>query len=203
MGFKGIPMVEEPKQSRFELFQAAEAGVPEDASLEDAEPDLDLIDPGSMDRRVDEVKPGPVSSVEDLPPISVMNVEVVPNHVHGTGRIALSQGIHECQEIGLSPLSTAMAKDSPCPGLEGGQQSPRPVPPILELKASWLATPGALRRIPAFQRLDARLLVDTKHRSVLWRFQIEPTDPLDLRPELWVRAMKPHSQSVRTQLLGL
>lgn len=120
MGFKGIPVVEEPEESRFELFQAAEAGVPEDAALEDAEPDLDLIDPGSMDRRVDEVKPRPVSSVENLPPIAMMNVEVVPNHVHSTGRIALGQGIHERQEIGFSPLSTAMTKDSPCPCLEGG-----------------------------------------------------------------------------------
>jgi hypothetical protein len=42
--------------------------------------------------------------------ITVMNFEIVPNHVHRTCRIAFSQGIYESQEIGFSPLSTAMAK---------------------------------------------------------------------------------------------
>src|SRR5271169_5051575 len=51
-----IPMPDEAQDVMRERGHALEAAVAQNAALKDAEPDLDLIDPGGMQRRVDEAK---------------------------------------------------------------------------------------------------------------------------------------------------
>ena len=73
--------------------------------------------------------------------------------------------------------------------------------PVFKLKAAGLAPTGSLSRIPALQRLDPALFVDTKDGCALRRLQIKLADPFDLGLELRIWAMKPKSHPVRAQML--
>jgi hypothetical protein len=77
-------MPDEAEDIMSEGRHALEAAVAQDAPLQDAEPDLDLVDPGSMQRRVDEVEAAAVLLVESCPAGVAavgMQVEVVPDDV--------------------------------------------------------------------------------------------------------------------------
>src|SRR5579864_1855477 len=77
-----IPMSDEAQDVLRERGHALEAAVAQKTSLKDAEPDLDLIDPGGMQRRVDEAKAISVLPVESRPAgvaSVVVQVEVVPD----------------------------------------------------------------------------------------------------------------------------
>src|SRR5579871_6427761 len=65
--FGPIPMADEAEDIPSERWDALEAAVAEDPALEDAEPDLDLVDPRGMQRRVDEAEAMPVLAVEARP----------------------------------------------------------------------------------------------------------------------------------------
>jgi hypothetical protein len=95
VSLESVPVIHKSEQGGFELFRTAEAAVAQDPPLEEAKPNLDLIDPGGVQRGVDEVKPSPVPLVGDLPPLAVMDVEVVPDYLHRSCRIAFGYGLHE------------------------------------------------------------------------------------------------------------
>ena len=198
---EAVPVIRKPEEGSFELFRAAEAAVAQNPPLEKAKPNLDLIDPGGVQRGIDEVKSSSVPLVEDLPAFATMGVEVVPDHIDRSCRIAFGYGLHERQKIGGGPGGFTAAHHVSSPSLEGGQQGPRPVTPVFELKAAGLAPTGSLSRIPALQRLDPALFVDTKDGCALRRLQIKLADPFDLWLELRIWAMKPKSHPVRAQML--
>src|SRR2546426_2694460 len=62
-----IPEADEAEDRTAQLGNAGEAAVLEDAALEDREPDLDLVDPGGVNRSVHEMKAAPVPAVEARP----------------------------------------------------------------------------------------------------------------------------------------
>ncbi len=73
---------------------ALEAAVAQNTALKNAEPDLDLIDPGGMQRRVDEAKAMSVLLVEPRPAgvaSVVVQVEVVPDDVDTAAFVALRE----------------------------------------------------------------------------------------------------------------
>jgi hypothetical protein len=84
----------------------------------------------------------------------MMDVEIVPDYVHRPCGIAFGDGLHESQQIRFLPGSATVAKNLSRPRIEGGQQSPSPVAPILELETAGFATTGTLGRISTLQRLN-------------------------------------------------
>jgi hypothetical protein len=66
-GLGAIPMADEAQDIVSERRHALEAAIAQDPSLQDAEPDLDLVDPGGVQRRVDEAEATSVLSVEPCP----------------------------------------------------------------------------------------------------------------------------------------
>src|SRR5882762_8066226 len=107
MGFVLVPMANEAEHGGGQLGSGCERTVFEHATLQDAEPDLDLVHPRSMKRREDEVEPSAVALVELLPSRAAVDVEVVPNDVDGSLRVLLRECLHEAQEIlRTSPAST-------------------------------------------------------------------------------------------------
>jgi hypothetical protein len=75
-------MIDEAQGRGVELLETVEDAVSKHAPLDEAEKQLDLIDPRRVDRRVVEVKPTSVPTVELRPPtvISVVvDVQVVPD----------------------------------------------------------------------------------------------------------------------------
>ncbi len=84
MGFPPVVVVDERQDCLVELLQAVEDPTLDDALLESAEPDFDLVEPGSVDGGVDEVEAASVSLVELGPPgifAVVVDVQVVPDDV--------------------------------------------------------------------------------------------------------------------------
>ncbi len=78
-----VPVVEEADDRPGQIVDMVVDRVLEDAPSENAEEDLDLIDPRRVDRRVVEVEAGSVTLVEFRPPLVstvMVNVEVIPNY---------------------------------------------------------------------------------------------------------------------------
>src|ERR1700674_1044990 len=87
-----VPEADEAKDRAAQLANAIEAAVLEHAALEDREPDLDLVDPGRVNRRVHEMKAAAVPAVEARPAAVaavVVDVEIVPDDVDLLARVAL------------------------------------------------------------------------------------------------------------------
>src|SRR5580700_10849422 len=59
-----VPVSDEAEDVASERWHALEAAVAKDAALQDAEPDLDLVNPGCMQRSVDEAEAMPVLLIE-------------------------------------------------------------------------------------------------------------------------------------------
>ena len=72
-----VPVLDEAQDPLAQLGDVVELAVTEQPSLKDAKPDLDLVDPRRVQRRVDEVKASAVSAGELLPLLAVVDVEVV------------------------------------------------------------------------------------------------------------------------------
>jgi len=81
MRLAGVPVGDEAANGEDQRLRRLERGVPEDAAREDAEPDLDLVDPRRMQRSVDEAEAPTVPPVERFPPRARVDVEVVPGRV--------------------------------------------------------------------------------------------------------------------------
>src|ERR1700690_3255242 len=79
-----VPVSNEAEDIVSESRHALEAAIAQDASLQDAEPDLDLVDPGGVQRGVDKVEAAAVLLVEPRPAgiaAVIVQVEVVPDDV--------------------------------------------------------------------------------------------------------------------------
>ena len=103
MGFVSVPMTNKSSHGNFQLTSGVEHAVSEHAFLNDAEEDLDLVDPRGVNRSVEEAKPITVTPIE-LPPALVfaimMYVEVVPDDVDFLFRVQTRNGLHKVQEVG-------------------------------------------------------------------------------------------------------
>jgi hypothetical protein len=73
-----VPVGDEAVDSADELVEVSEGGVLQHTSREDAEPDLDLIDPRRVQRRVEEAEATAMPEVERVPCCAVVDIEVVP-----------------------------------------------------------------------------------------------------------------------------
>jgi hypothetical protein len=87
-----VPLGHEAEHGVPQVLGAGEVSVLQDSALQQGEPDLDLVDPRRVNRRVDEVKAVAVAFVEPGPPLVlavVVDIEVIPDDID------LSLGIGE------------------------------------------------------------------------------------------------------------
>ena len=120
MGFHGIPVVDEAEHAIGEVISRGEDPIPEHAPMEDPKPDLDLVDPRGMNRSMDEVEAASVPFVELFPPLTMVDVEVVPDNVDLPMGIAACDGVHERQQIVGGAPRYYLSDDSARRGLERG-----------------------------------------------------------------------------------
>ena len=193
-----IPMPNEADHVAGQCRDAFEAAVAQDAALQDAEPDLDLIDPGSVQRRVHETKTIAVLLVEPRPasvgPV-VVHVEVVPDDVDAAAFVALRQVVHEGQERTRVTVRNDATEHLARADVEGCQQRACPAAAVLELVADDTASPH-VDRMTTRQRLH-RFLVDAYDDSVLGGMLIEAADPRHLRPKVGIGGVEPVANTVR------
>jgi len=201
--FGTVPVSDKTEDIASERGHALEASVAEDATLEDAEPDLDLIDPRGVQRRVDEAEAMPVLPVEPRPAritTVVVQVEVVPDDVDASALVALGERVHEGQECARVAVPHDATEDLPRANVEGREERARPTTPILELVADD-AMMTDVDGVTARQRLH-RLLVDAYDDGVLGRVLVKTADPRNLRSKLRVGRMEPVADAVRAPAAG-
>jgi hypothetical protein len=193
-----IPMSDEAEDVLSERCHALETAVAQDTALKDAEPDLDLIDPGGMQRRVDKAEAMSMLLVEPRPTSVasvVVQVEVVPNDVDTAAIVALCERVHEGQQCTRIAVPNDATEHLPGTDVEGREQRTRPTTTVLEFVAND-ASVTHVDGVTARQRLH-RLLVDAHNDSVLGRVPVEAADARDLRSKIGIRGMEPVANTVR------
>jgi len=198
-----IPMADEAEDFLSERCHALEAAVAQDTALKDAEPDLDLIDPGGMQRRVDKAEAMSMLLVEPRPASVasvVVQVEVVPYDVDTAAVVALRERVHEGQQCMRIAVPNDATEHLPGADVEGREQRARPATTVLEFVAND-ASVTHVDGVTARQRLH-RLLVDAHDDSVLGRVPVESADSRDLHSKTGIRGMEPVPDTVRPPATG-
>jgi hypothetical protein len=190
MGLVSIPVANEANDRGFERLRVVEAAVAQDPALQDGEPDLDLIEPRGVQRRVNEAEAAAVPSVELAPPAVppiVVDVEVVPDDDHAPLGGAACKGLHEPQERTRVAMRDDLAEHLPRAHVERAEQGARAMANVLEFIAQ-AAVRCDVRRVHPREHLHG-LLVDAKHVDVFRGVEVEPADAADFGPEVWVWAV--------------
>src|SRR5688572_6601388 len=160
MSFVLVPVGHEAVDAVDQGGLAGEVPAAENPTLQDREPDLDLVHPRGVLRGVHEVESTTVLGVELLPRLAVVNIEVVPDDIHVTYRVLASDGLHELRQVGRSSTGAALAVHLASSHIEGCQQRHGAVALVLELEAAQSPLRCRPARKAPAERLDARLLVD-------------------------------------------
>lgn len=203
MCFVSIPVADEPKDGGLDISSTVEAAVSQYAPLEDGEPDLDLVDPRRMQRRVHELEAAIVPSIESAPPVVLallVDVEVVPDHDDALSGVVTRDGVDKTRErVGVTSHDD-LSEHLPRTHIEGPEQRTRAMTNVLELVAHGGIRRG-VRRVRARQHLH-RLFVDAQEDGVLGRLQVELADAANLGLEIWIRAVQPRPHVVRAKAFG-
>jgi len=201
--FVAIPVADEPKDGGLDFSGTVEAAVPQNAPLKDGEPDLDLVDPRRMQRRVHELEAPSVPSVESAPPVVLpllVNVEIVPDHDDALSGVVARNGLQKPGErVGVTSLDH-LSEHLPRAHIKGPEQRTRTMTNVLELVAHGSVGAG-VRRVRARQHLH-RLFVDAQDDSVLGGLQIELADAANLGLEVRIRAVQPGPHAMRAKASG-
>jgi putative transposase len=114
MSLVGIPVRDEAEDSAIELVEAVEDAIAKYALLHDTEEELDLVDPGGMQRSVVETEAVAVPRIETGPPLLgtiEMNVQVIPDDVYIARRVTAGELFHELHQVGGLPVLARLAVD--------------------------------------------------------------------------------------------
>ena len=157
---------------------------------ENAEPDLHLIEPGSMGGSVVKVDQG----MAGQPPVvfGLVRVQVVHDHVQLAVGIMRHELVHEVQELTASASGVVASVHESRGHLQGSKEGRGAMPFVFMAKPSQgLPTGEPEPALRPLQRLDGWLLVHAQHHGVLRRVQVECHNVGGLGGELRVRADTP------------
>ena len=163
MGFVAVPMANEATQSDFQLTSRVEHTVSEHAFLNDAEEDLDLVDPRGVNRSVEEAEAIAVMPIETLPSLVFafqMNVEIIPDDVELLSRIPACHGLHEIHDIDVLPAFAHFSVDVARVGIERGKKRPRSMSDILAVVSATASGRSDTQSVLASQSLHTAFFVD-------------------------------------------
>jgi hypothetical protein len=174
----------------------------EHAFLQDGKPNLDLIEPGRVNRRVDEMEPISVAFVEFRPALVgavVVRVEVVPDDVDVAGRLVRGKLLQEGHSLVRGTMVDDFADDLAGGHLESGDQAARATSDVFVFLADY-AILGDEHRVLASEHLD-RLFVHTVHVRVRRRAEVKVAHPLGFGAKVGVRGGQPVAHQVRAQVV--
>ena len=140
----------------------------------DAEPDLHLVQPGSMGRREMEMDIGMRYAPEiDL---GLVGGEVIEDDVDLFARVVSDHFIHEAEELSaaLALEVTYLDHAGGYSYVQGGEESGRAVPFVFVTEADQgLAVGQAEKSLGSLQGLDGRLLIDREDHRFIRRVEVE------------------------------
>lgn len=164
---------------------------------------LDLVDPGGVQRRVDKAEAIPVLLVEPCPASFAslaVHIEVVPDDVYPATLVALREGVHEGQQRTRITVPNDATEHLARADVEGREQRARAATAVLELVADD-ATAARVDGVTARQRLH-RLLVDAHDDGVLGRVPVQAADPRDFRSKVGIGGVEPVPDTMRAPATG-
>src|SRR5690606_38667041 len=176
MPLPAVPVLDETLNALGLRGRRGEVAVLEHAAVKDRKPDLDLVHPRRVLRRVHEAKSTTMPRVELLPAVVlpvVVDVEVVPPVVDLLARIPAGERVHERAERVGTAMWHHPAEHPPRLHIEGSQKALGSVALVLVLVPDGAVAPVRVRRVPALQHLH-RLLVDADNYRVLWGVEVQP-----------------------------
>lgn len=163
---------------------------------EDAEPALNLVQPGSMCGCIVEMDVG----MPGQPPVMLgfVDIEVVQDDVQLRVRIVGQNMIREIEELPAAPARVVSNLYQADGHLLRGQQGCSAMTLILLSKASQgLAIRQAQLSLGTFQGLESWFLIDAEHKSILWRIQVESHNMRRFSSKLRVGADTPPATTLQ------
>lgn len=193
-----VPLVDEAVCRLFDSGYCRETSVLQRYPFQDREPDLDLVAPRRMGRRMEEHEPTCVALVELRPAgllAVVMDIEIIQDHNDIPG-VAVSDFLHELDQICRCSSRAALTEHATGLDLEAADENATSVAAIVKVhpdiaaRACW-AEPGftTVREEPLF--------MDTKNRYIVRWVRIERADRIDLLLKERILAVQPHAHPMR------
>lgn len=181
------------------LLRRGETGAAQSPALEDAEPALDLMEPGTVGGRVVEVDQG--MALEPAVALGLMRVEVVEHNRDLPVRVLRDDLVEEVEEVEkLAPPPPVVARlHLSGDAVERGEQRGGAVPFIALAEAVhgsslWQPDPS----LSAFERLNRMLFVDRQHQRLFGRTEIKSHHVGGLGCKLRVGADAPTAPPLQT-----
>src|SRR5512139_720117 len=173
-----------------QLSNSGKGGALQSIAAQKAEPDLDLIEPGSM--RGYKMKMDLRMTLDPMVPFGFMGTEIVHNHMGFLIRMFRNDLVHKIQKL---PAATAvvMIRFHLSRGhVQGSKQGTRPMASIL------MVGPGqrfAMRQLQpslsSLQRLNRWLFVQAQDQGILRRIQVKPNNISGLARKFRIRRKTP------------
>ena len=178
-----IPVGNEGVDGAIELFGATERCVFQCCPTENAEPDLDLVDPRRVQWRMQEMKPSTMLPIKLIPSFTVMDIQVIPNNVDRSFWDMIRDLGHELQKA-IGSASSNAANDLARLNIEGCKQGARSMASVFKVDAG--LSSANMGWSNTLQRLNPRFLVDTQHSGTGWGRKIESTDSFNFGSKFWI-----------------
>jgi hypothetical protein len=155
-----------------EVLDRREGSAVEGLSLQDREPDFDLIEPGGSGRR--EVEMHVLVALEPAVVLGLVGVEIVEDDMDGGVRMRGDDIVHEIEEFDPAPAIFVGCRDLAGGDLERREQRRSAVALVVVTMTGQSSAVGQLQ-IPlgTLQGLDRGLFVDTGDDRVLRRGHVE------------------------------
>ena len=138
----------------------------------DAEPYLDLVQPGSMGRDVMEMN----ARVSRQPPVMfrLMGIEVIKNYMQFLVRIKSYVLVHKVQELAAAAMAIVAGMSQSRSHFQSSEQGGGAMTFVLVAKPTERLSIGQPQpALGSLQSLDSRLSIDTQHDRILRRVQVK------------------------------
>ena len=173
-----------------ELGDGSERGAVQRLSLQDREPDFDLVEPGGPRRR--EVETHVRMTFEPAIVPGLVGVQVVEDDMDGRIRVCGDDVVHEVEELDAPPALLVRGRHLAGGHFESGKQGRCAIALVIVTMSGQRPPVRKLQiALGALQRLDRGFFVNADDDRVLGRCQVEPDHIGGLGDELGIVALAP------------
>jgi MFS family permease len=181
----GVPVGDIVPDRGDELFDRAECASAYRLASDQAEPDLDLVDPRRPDRCAMKSDVRIVGQ-----PVAHLGREVRAQVVHHNVNLAVNvrggDRLHECQKLLGSTPRVAFSGDFTRRNIQRSEQIDGAMPDVVVCPLFGLAERHGEQRLSTVQCLHSGLLVHAQHDRSRRRRQVQAHDVSDLLSEVWI-----------------
>ena len=195
-----VPAASEAIDAAGHRGEGLEADPPETLAIENAEPELDLIEPRGMKRQELDADSMIVRRHPGLHVGMPMDRQVVGHHDQAAPGPPPAKRLKEIEELLMAAPPSDEHRHAARADIQAGQHRHDPVAPIGLFDTRGLSRSQGTSGMDALQNLELGLLVDADYASTARRMQVKADNPLDLATKLGVGAVKPPPHPMRFEI---